>query len=47
MKQTKPRNPQPTPVAWGRAEDEPCQAGTIGCSVDHSAPGGDVPCETW
>lgn len=32
------------PVATGRAEHEPCQRGTVGCSVDHR---GDTDCRTW
>jgi hypothetical protein len=31
-------------TAWDRKEHEPCQRGTVGCSVDHE---GDEPCETW
>lgn len=34
-----------SPVAVGRAEDEPCQRLTVGCSVDHAQ--GEYPCETW
>ncbi len=39
------RKPDPAPlVAEGRDEDEPCQRGTVGCSVDHR---GNESCETW
>lgn len=31
-------------VAWGRAETDPCERGTVGCCVAHD---GDTPCETW
>jgi len=31
-------------VAWDRPETEPCERGTVGCSVHHE---GDTPCETW
>jgi len=30
-----------------RRESDPCDAGTIGCSVNHSASGFDASCETW
>jgi hypothetical protein len=43
----KPNIPAPTATAWGRAEDEPCERGTVGCSVDHTASGHDSHCETW
>lgn len=33
------------PVKADRAETEPCQRGTLGCSVDHRSP--DSPCQTW
>jgi hypothetical protein len=32
-------------VAWSRAETDPCQAGTVGCCIDHELDQGD--CETW
>lgn len=32
-------------VADDRPEHEPCQAGTVGCCVDHSGP--EHGCETW
>lgn len=32
-------------IATDRAEDEPCQTGTPGCCIDHSADDGS--CETW
>lgn len=32
-------------VAEGRAETDPCERGTVGCSVLHSA--SDTDCETW
>lgn len=41
---TNPQAPTADPVATDRREDEPCQRGTIGCSVDHKS---DSPCETW
>lgn len=31
-------------VAWDRAEDEPCERGTPGCSVRHTR---DSECQTW
>lgn len=31
--------------AWDRDPSEPCQIGTVGCSVDHDAAERD--CETW
>jgi hypothetical protein len=31
-------------VAWGRAETDPCERGTVGCSVRHTR---DSECETW
>lgn len=31
-------------VAWGRAETDPCERGTPGCSVLHTR---DSECETW
>jgi len=31
-------------VATGRRETEPCERGTIGCSVRHAS---DSECETW
>ena len=33
------------PVAHLRDRNEPCQRGTVGCSVDHW--NGDGSCETW
>jgi len=33
-------------IAFDRQEYEPCQAGTIGCCVDHD-PHKDAPCEAW
>ncbi len=35
---------RPYPQRPDRAEDEPCQRGTVGCSVDHR---GNESCETW
>jgi hypothetical protein len=32
-----------SPLGW-RSPEEPCQRGTVGCSVDHQ---GDENCETW
>lgn len=37
--------PAPRRVLWTRDEDAPCQAGTVGCSIDHTADAGS--CETW
>lgn len=34
-------------VAWDRAETEPCERGTTGCSVVHSVAGMASCCETW
>jgi hypothetical protein len=31
-------------TAWGRAETDPCERGTVGCSVLHTD---DTECETW
>ena len=31
-------------IAWGRAETEPCERGTVGCSVRHTT---DSECATW
>lgn len=41
------KNNRPTKAIADREESEPCQAGTIGCCIDHaeSAPGTD--CEAW
>jgi hypothetical protein len=33
------------PVAWVRDEDEPCERGTVGCSVAHGRDDSD--CEGW
>ena len=33
-------------IAWGREETDPCEAGTPGCSIDHSVDEYDG-CETW
>ena len=46
------RNPgRPTPVriiyATDRPESEPCQAGTPGCSVDHTHSASGTSCEGW
>jgi hypothetical protein len=30
-----------------RRETDPCEAGTVGCSVNHNASGFDVNCESW
>jgi hypothetical protein len=32
-------------VAWGRPETDPCERGTVGCSVKHGSQ--DTACETW
>jgi hypothetical protein len=34
-------------VAWDREETDPCERGTVGCSVKHPATGPEVDCETW
>lgn len=34
-------------TAWDRAETEPCERGTVGCSVRHADAGPDSDCETW
>ena len=34
-------------TAWGRAETEPCERGTVGCSVRHDAAALDLDCEVW
>jgi hypothetical protein len=34
-------------TAWGRSETEPCERGTVGCSVLHDLAGPDSDCETW
>jgi hypothetical protein len=34
-------------TAWGRKETEPCERGTVGCSVLHDMAGFDGECETW
>lgn len=34
-------------VAWGRNEEDPCEALTPGCSINHSAEDGAGTCETW
>ena len=31
-------------VAWDRPESDPCERGTVGCSVRHTR---DSECETW
>jgi hypothetical protein len=33
-------------TAWGRAETDPCERGTVGCSVRHDA-ADDLDCEVW
>lgn len=38
------RKPAPEAVAWGRAETEPCERGTPGCSVLHTY---DSDCQPW
>lgn len=38
------QNPE---IAWDReGTEEPCEAGTVGCSIVHK-PGTDYSCETW
>lgn len=32
-------------IAWGRDEHDPCERGTVGCSIEHAT--GDEECETW
>lgn len=40
--------PLPRPlVAADRPESAPCQAGTIGCSIDHAASRRSDSCEPW
>lgn len=39
-------NNQPE-VAWDRAETDPCERGTVGCSVRHPQAGPETSCETW
>jgi hypothetical protein len=34
----------PDQTAWDRAETDPCERGTVGCSVRHT---GDTECQTW
>jgi hypothetical protein len=34
-------------VAWERPDTEPCEQGTTGCSIKHTAPGADAQCECW
>lgn len=34
-------------VAWDRAATDPCERGTIGCSVMHSVSGLASCCEKW
>ena len=34
-------------VAWDRPETDPCERGTVGCSVRHPATGPETDCETW
>jgi hypothetical protein len=36
-----------TVTATDRREDEPCECGTPGCSVNHTASDPDASCETW
>jgi hypothetical protein len=36
----------PTVVIADRNEDEPCERGTVGCAVNHTA-SGNAGCETW
>lgn len=33
-------------VAWDRDESDPCQRGTVGCSINHVEPH-NWSCETW
>ena len=40
-------NPMTTTYATDRSENEPCERGTVGCSVNHTATGLDSQCETW
>ena len=35
------------PVAWSRAENETCEAGTPGCCIDHALEPTPGSCETW
>jgi hypothetical protein len=34
-------------VAWEREETDPCERGTVGCSVAHDECDQDEPCQTW
>lgn len=34
-------------VATDRAETDPCERGTVGCSTDHTNSAGDSECEVW
>lgn len=34
-------------TAWGREERDACEAGTPGCSVNHTASATGTSCETW
>ena len=39
--------PMADPTAWGRPETDPCERGTVGCSVRHPATGPEISCEVW
>jgi hypothetical protein len=40
--------PEDSPlVAWDRPGDEPCEAGTVGCSVSHAATAVALDCLPW
>jgi hypothetical protein len=34
-------------VAEGRQAEEPCEAGTVGCCMNHTASPAGTACETW
>ena len=40
-------DPQFVVTAWGREETDPCERGTVGCSVRHPSTGPETACETW
>lgn len=40
------RDEASAPVAVGRSEHDPCQKGTVGCSVNHPV-GHETSCEVW
>lgn len=40
-------HPDDDTVAWDRAETDPCERGTVGCSVLHDTAGLASCCESW